>query len=267
MALQSITAMQQYENKSFEELRLEDYTARAAPKQRPVSATSASAQTSATATANAKAQAVPPRQRRKVTSPAARNSAKNVPAKAIPSTNKTKKPLIQNPSTPVAASRVIQSTKKPLNNFSQVSPSTTKAKKKPRAYRGLSWLLKRKKEDTLPVSETTSLLLSKKVAPKLESCQSLAIQYVNVTAQIQHEYAWPLLMDRIKRLQYSEAELLQCLEHIQEEGPIIIHFNQKTLKMLVEDTHYRNCFETGISSASSKSTSHDTRRKWEHNMF
>ena len=55
--------------------------------------------------------------------------------------------------------------------------------------------------------------------------------------------------------------LHRTLQWVRSASPIIIHINlDKVLKFLVEDTHYRNRFETGTSGGS---TDKVARKSWE----
>ena len=62
---------------------------------------------------------------------------------------------------------------------------------------------------------------------------------------------------------YTEEDLTQCLEYIRE-APIIIHLKEMTLRVLVNDTHYRNQFETKTSGGKKD---YAVRQQWEREMF
>lgn len=50
---------------------------------------------------------------------------------------------------------------------------------------------------------------------------------------------------------YSDADLFLMSQYLYKQSPIIIHINlERDLKNFVKDTHYRNLFETNISSGS-----------------
>jgi Protein of unknown function (DUF3626) len=91
-----------------------------------------------------------------------------------------------------------------------------------------------------------------------------AFQYVEAKARTMHEAALPKLKERIQSLGFSDESLDQCLEYIREEAPIIIHFTENCLNNLVQDTHYRNLFETNSSGGCKDKK---RREQWEHCLF
>jgi len=79
------------------------------------------------------------------------------------------------------------------------------------------------------------------------------------------EQAYPTLLQKIEALGYNEKTLENVLQYIRFEAPIIVHIHlTKVLRFLVEDTHYRNQFETKTSSGT---LSEATRTQWEDRLF
>jgi len=73
------------------------------------------------------------------------------------------------------------------------------------------------------------------------------------------------LIERISKLGYSEKDLGNLHHYIMHYAPIIIHMHVNThFHFFVKDTHYRNQFETSVSSGS---LSHSARTGWEDRMF
>ena len=72
-------------------------------------------------------------------------------------------------------------------------------------------------------------------------------------------------MATVPTCRYTEKDLRRCLRFLRDEAPIIIHVSmQRALKFLVQDTHYRNQFETGTSGGTLNSNS---RTSWEDRLF
>lgn len=102
-------------------------------------------------------------------------------------------------------------------------------------------------------------------AAELAPCQKEALRHIRSIAQVNHENAFPKLLQRVKTLNFEEEHLLMCLAWIRELSPIIIHINlDKVAPVLLNDTHYRNQFETNTSSGLLKPT---VRIKWENKLF
>lgn len=111
---------------------------------------------------------------------------------------------------------------------------------------------------------TDHTFLKDVIRQSLKPCQYQAIKYVERQAQILHEESVTNLLKRTKSLGFTEQDLHQCLDYIQNDAPIIIHLHQSTLSLLNHDTHYRNMFETRTSGGNRDFAS---RRNWEKVMF
>ncbi|XP_078367212.1 uncharacterized protein LOC144651186 isoform X2 [Oculina patagonica] len=99
----------------------------------------------------------------------------------------------------------------------------------------------------------------------LNDTQRAALQYVITRSAQDSKSVASKLLARVQRLGYSENDLKRTLQWIRSASPIIIHINlDKVLKFLVEDTHYRNRFETGTSGGS---TDKVARKSWEDRIF
>ena len=97
--------------------------------------------------------------------------------------------------------------------------------------------------------------------------QKQALMYVSNKAK--HESQKVLdengtLTLRAKKLKISESDLLKTLEYIKDKIPLVIHVHVAVLELLVNDTHYRNQFETNRSGGKLCAFS---RKSWENNMF
>ena len=115
----------------------------------------------------------------------------------------------------------------------------------------------------------------KKFTPNLEDIdwataaltkeQRAAMDHVVKKAKVLSEEATANLQSRVVSLGFTMEELDQTLKWISFEAPIIIHvFLEKIIPLLLNDTHYRNQFETGTSHGSRDLTA---RKRWEDNIF
>eukprot|EP00933_Yihiella_yeosuensis_P047204 TRINITY_DN42925_c0_g1_i1.p1 TRINITY_DN42925_c0_g1~~TRINITY_DN42925_c0_g1_i1.p1 ORF type:complete len:581 (-),score=134.57 TRINITY_DN42925_c0_g1_i1:196-1938(-) len=99
----------------------------------------------------------------------------------------------------------------------------------------------------------------------LDECQKAAVRHIRALAQENHERALPDLQKRFTKLGYTDAHLWMCLAWIRELAPLIVHINlDKIGQFLVDDTHYRNQFETNTSGGLLKTSA---REKWERSLF
>jgi len=97
----------------------------------------------------------------------------------------------------------------------------------------------------------------------LNDTQHKALDYVIKRSAQDSKSVASALLSRVQRLGYSENDLKKTLQWVRSASPIIIHINlDKVLKFLVEDTNYRNRFET-----SSGSTYMEARKSWEDRIF
>lgn len=107
----------------------------------------------------------------------------------------------------------------------------------------------------------------KQESQKLTKEQLLALNYVSKKAKQESQKMLDKnnkLMLRAKKLKISETNLLKTLEYIRDKIPLVIHVTLNILKLLINDTHYRNQFETHRSGGSLDYTA---RRRWENAMF
>ncbi|RMX50270.1 hypothetical protein pdam_00018200, partial [Pocillopora damicornis] len=99
----------------------------------------------------------------------------------------------------------------------------------------------------------------------LNDTQRDAVEYVITRSAQDSKTVASTLLARVKRLGYSENDLKRTLQWVRSAAPIIIHVNlDRVLKFLVDDTHYRNRFETGTSGGS---TDIVARKSWEDRIF
>ncbi|CAL1163964.1 unnamed protein product [Cladocopium goreaui] len=102
-------------------------------------------------------------------------------------------------------------------------------------------------------------------AAMMRPCQQAAIRHIRHLAQENHERALPKLQERVKKLGYTDTDLWMVLSWIRELAPIIVHINlDKVGKFFLEDSHYRNQFETNTSGGLLKTSA---REKWERGLF
>ncbi|XP_022793694.1 uncharacterized protein LOC111332596 [Stylophora pistillata] len=99
----------------------------------------------------------------------------------------------------------------------------------------------------------------------LNETQREALEYVIKRSTQDSKTVASALLARVKRLGYSENDLKRTLQWVRSAAPITIHINlDRVLKFLVDDTHYRNRFETGTSGGS---TDVVARKSWEDRIF
>eukprot|EP00930_Biecheleria_cincta_P011770 TRINITY_DN11484_c0_g1_i1.p1 TRINITY_DN11484_c0_g1~~TRINITY_DN11484_c0_g1_i1.p1 ORF type:complete len:604 (-),score=119.35 TRINITY_DN11484_c0_g1_i1:274-2064(-) len=99
----------------------------------------------------------------------------------------------------------------------------------------------------------------------LKPCQMNALKVVRFVAKENHEKALPKLQDRMKKLGYNGKEMEITLAWIREVPPIIIQIDlNRFSSYLMNDTHYRNQFETKTSSAYLNTVE---RKQWESSLF
>ena len=115
--------------------------------------------------------------------------------------------------------------------------------------------------------QCTKVPTKTQVLAALAPCQLNAVNYVKDKAKKLHERALLELKKRVQHVgggSHTQTELMQCLEYIRDEAPIIIHLQETTLRTLVNDTHYRNQFETKTSGGK---RDYEVRQQWEREMF
>ncbi len=99
----------------------------------------------------------------------------------------------------------------------------------------------------------------------LTTRQLSALSQVRAQARACHDAALPGLIRRATRIGFVADDVFETLAWIRERAAIIIHFDILAFgKMLAEDSHYRNQFETNVSRGV---YCHKTRRRWEHCLF
>jgi len=99
----------------------------------------------------------------------------------------------------------------------------------------------------------------------LNDTQQAALQYVITRSAQDSKCVASKLLARVQGLGYSGNDLKKTLQWVRSASPIIIHINlDRVLKFLVEDTNYRNRFETGTRGDSSYM---EARKSWEDRIF
>lgn len=98
--------------------------------------------------------------------------------------------------------------------------------------------------------------------------QKNALTYIFYKAQQESQKALNkngILMIKAQNLKISNENLLKTLEYIRDEVALVINIHvPQTLESLVNDSHYRNQFETQTSGGY---LSNESRITWENNMF
>lgn len=95
--------------------------------------------------------------------------------------------------------------------------------------------------------------------------QLAAIRYIVSKSREESEKAKPVILQRILGLGYADSVLDQVATYVKDQAPLIIHLNlDLVLTPMINDTQYRNLFETGRSGGTNCTTS---RTQWENRMF
>lgn len=112
------------------------------------------------------------------------------------------------------------------------------------------------------------------IAPlrELTDCQRTALGHVRTRARVNHDRALKELRARFQRLGLSENVLWRLLTWIRELVPLLVHINlDNAAAFLMQDTHYRNGFETAMHSNREWSEGGRcgarARRQWEEDLF
>ena len=111
--------------------------------------------------------------------------------------------------------------------------------------------------------------------PRLTKNQKNAVIYSNKIAKENSQKARPELLQKIKKLGYSEKDLDKVLKYIREEAPLNINFhpdkktrdNKAVIDSFIEDSAYKNQFETKISSGMLAPENGSGRDNWEKKLF
>lgn len=94
---------------------------------------------------------------------------------------------------------------------------------------------------------------------------SKALRYAARESRALSEAAVPALEARLRRWGYGPGALERVLNYIRDEAAIVIHIDlANRLGKMQKDTHYRNQFETGITSGSNDLIK---RKTWEDRLF
>ena len=97
-----------------------------------------------------------------------------------------------------------------------------------------------------------------------DTCKK-AYKYCTKKSKVLSKYIYPNLLMNFTKLGYTEDDLTTVIKYIQNEASITINVNHKTIiRHLVNDDHYKNCFEIGNTH---KAVSTDPRFCAESNMF
>jgi hypothetical protein len=100
---------------------------------------------------------------------------------------------------------------------------------------------------------------------KLSEVCKKAYKYCTKKSKILSKYIYPNLLMKFIELDYTEDDLTTVIKYIQNEAPITINVRNETIiNYLVNDDHYKNCFEIGDTH---KAVSTDVRFCAESNMF
>jgi hypothetical protein len=82
----------------------------------------------------------------------------------------------------------------------------------------------------------------------LTRIQSNVLDHMQHLSVKKHYNNLRTIKDRIKTFNLSDSDLFKMGKFIEEEAPIIIHFNfQKAIESFLKDDYYRSCFEIGSS--------------------
>lgn len=107
-------------------------------------------------------------------------------------------------------------------------------------------------------------LIQKYIEPDLTETQQKAIAYVFKKSKIFSHSIELMLLGRFLEMDYTKEDFKIVTKFI-KTVPIIIHFHpNKMMNYMIEDTHYRNLFETKTSSGSTSTTARTT---WENVLF
>jgi hypothetical protein len=99
----------------------------------------------------------------------------------------------------------------------------------------------------------------------LSDRQRRALAFVHESSRASSEAARAALTARFKALNFDEMDLRETVRHFRETVHVLIHLQLETrLELLLNDTHYRNLFETG-KSCGLNSKPH--RITWEDRIF
>jgi hypothetical protein len=102
-----------------------------------------------------------------------------------------------------------------------------------------------------------------------DDLQLEAVKHIVKQSRPLSDNAWVPLLERVKKMNFTEAQLKRCLKYIRDEAPIIIHVKldqDNRLEKMIKDPTYRNQFETKCSNGSYDS-SHTQRINWEDRLF
>jgi hypothetical protein len=120
-------------------------------------------------------------------------------------------------------------------------------------------------EDAVTYWQLTASPTELEEAAMLKPCQKEAVRHIRSLAKENHTKALPGLIERAKKLGFSEVDLHMALAWVRELAPLIIHIKLDKLgDLFAKDNHYRNQFETNTSSGLLKTSA---RIKWERNLF
>jgi hypothetical protein len=99
----------------------------------------------------------------------------------------------------------------------------------------------------------------------LTARQQMALSYVMKKSKIFSKAVKYNLLEKFKMLGYSETELKLVHDYVKRDVKTVIHINlTKVLDFILNDTNYRNQFETNISGGSLSKSARDD---WEKQLF
>ncbi|KAJ3435186.1 hypothetical protein M0812_02317 [Anaeramoeba flamelloides] len=94
-----------------------------------------------------------------------------------------------------------------------------------------------KRKSFLPPTEEVKGLLT------LNPRQTAVMKYVVSVSKKKSEQAYFQVLDKLKTMKFYKNDLDKTLVYIRDVAPVIIHFRSTIFDTLLNDTHYRNCFE------------------------
>lgn len=123
----------------------------------------------------------------------------------------------------------------------------------------------KKNTDVIKVNEQTIEVKMANELKKLTDKQTRAVETFKKKSKIISKNMRLLVLQRFQQNGFTEDDLNKTMKYIETVAPLVVHVNiTKTLQFLVEDTEYRNQFETKTSGGSLSASS---RIDWEKNLF
>lgn len=110
---------------------------------------------------------------------------------------------------------------------------------------------------------------------RLTQTQRAAISYVEEKASLQRPAAVAALREALEAHSVSDEEYRAAMERLRSDARVAVAFHpdrvtrggRSVAEGLLEDGHYRNQFETGVSSGSTSGFAGGRRDEWERSLF